>query len=172
MIFPIFINFDASFIKKDRKVYYSISFFCVKAINGFAARAQDGISIRLTKKKTVIIKYSQLFCIRNKIKPLRDYHLLKFNSLCEIGFYNNFLGAIQTGYLLDYISKIISWFLYYKKPFFSLDNRITVYEGENVINFYATATVVLNLLMVIISYIKIIMGKMLYAIRKRIRQNQ
>ena len=171
LIFTIFIYIDIKFDKDYGKIQYKIKVFFIKILYGYIEKASDGIIIHLNRRKAVLIYYKNLFGMKEKVKPLKDYHLIKFYSELNIGVRDNFLLSFEIGYFYNFISEIISWITYHKKPYFKLSNYVNVYENKNIFKYECDSTVVFNLLMVTISLIKILVGKIYYAIRNRLQQN-
>ena len=128
--------------------------------------------IHFSKKQAIIIPYKNLFGMRKTIKPLRDYHFIKLKSLVEIGDVEHVFLPITIGFIINYFNSIIDWLLLNQKPYLDIDNKVCVYEGESVFNIYINAVVVFNLLMIIISMLKILVGKIIYAIRIKKQQNK
>lgn len=173
LIFPIFINLDACFIKERSKIYYKISlFYIINILNGYIELIEEGIIIHLNKFKAVIIPYKNLLGMRKKFKPLKDYHFLRFNSILELGGENDLMNSFSIGYVYNYIFQYVNWFLYHQKPYVKLNNKTIIYKDDNRLNYYCNITVILNLLMILISVIKILMEKILYAIRNKTKQNK
>jgi len=109
--------------------------------------------------------------IRKKFKPLKDYHFIKFNSILELGGKNDLINAISAGFIHNYIFNYLEWFFYHKKPYVDLKYKTIIIKDTNKLNYYCNLTVIFNLLMVVISLIKILMEKIIYAIRNKARQN-
>jgi len=171
LIFPIFISLDGAFILSDKKIHYKIKIFKIfNLFYGYVEKDAGGIIIHISKRKAIYIPYSSMFDMSKKFKPLRDYHLIKFNSLLEVGGEKVFY-SLCFSFVYNYIDNIISWFFYHKKPYFKFDNRVLLYENEQKFNYFLQATVVFNILMVVISFIKILVEKIIYAISIKTRQN-
>jgi len=171
LIFPIFINFDLCFIKDNKKLYYKLSLFGIKVLRGYVELIKEGVVIHLNKYRAIIIPYKKLFGIRKKFKPLKDYHFIKFNSILELGGKNDLINAISAGFIHNYIFNYLEWFFYHKKPYVDLKYKTIIIKDTNKLNYYCNLTVIFNLLMVVISLIKILMEKIIYAIRNKARQN-
>lgn len=171
LIFPILLSVDIAFILEKQKLFYTIKIFGVKIIRGYVELIKEGVVIHLTRLKAIIIPYSNVLTMRSKVKPLKDYHFLKFKSILEIGEFDSLIKSIFISFALRYCSEQINWYLHCKKPYFKYDDRIIIYEEKNKLNYYLNADVVFNMLMVVISLIKIIVEKIFYAIKNRAQQN-
>lgn len=166
-ITPIFINGKFYFNKKHLKLFYKITLFgFIKILKGYAEVIEEGIIIHLTKKKALLIPYNNIFEIRKKVEPLRDYHLIKANFYFNLGNEESLFLPITFSFLINYAQSFIAWFFYHKKPYFDINTSINIYEKENVFEIKFDGTVVFNLLMILFSLIKILVGKMFYAIAK------
>ena len=126
--------------------------------------------IKIGKKKKIFIEFFNFFGLKQKIKPLKDYHFIKISSLFEFGRTKNSVSAGTICFIYNYILQIVNWYFYHKKPYLSLNNKTIFYENENVLKISVYATLVFNFLMVTISILKIILEKILYAIRRKKRK--
>lgn len=171
LIFPILISFDFAFFLEKKKLFYTIKIFTIKIISGYIELINEGVVIHLTRLKAIIIPYSNILTMRSKVKPLKDYHFLKIHSRLELGEFDDLMNVIVISFILRYCSEQINWYLRCKKPYFKYDDRIIVYEEKNKLNYYLNTALVFNLLMIIISLIKIIVEKIFYAIKNRTQQN-
>ena len=70
-----------------------------------------------------------------------------------------FIVSNVAGFLDD----ISCWGFYNLKPYLDLDNKIFVFEGEDRLEVFCKLDVVFNLLMVVISLIKMFTEKLIYA---------
>ena len=167
LIFPLFLNINLIFIKDAKKVFWNINLFgFINVVSGYIYTFEKGIVI-IYGKKQKILYYLDLFDIGKSIKPFYDYHFIKIISLTEIGS-NNILIPASIGFLIQYINWFMCDFFKYKKPQLKIKNDVNVYEGENIFNVYLKARIIFNMLMVVISIIKIVTEKILYA--KKIRK--
>jgi hypothetical protein len=85
-------------------------------------------------------------------------------TVTEIGVSDSAILPTVLSFSLSFIDKIVCWFLYNYKPQLDVDNRFFVFEGENRLEVFFKLCIVLNVLMIIISAIKILTEKVLYAI--------
>ena len=172
LIFPILLNGNLSFNNIENRINYSIKLFGVfKIIYGYFELDEEGIIVHLTKSKAILIKFTDILSIRKKFKPLKDYHLLKFNSTLDIdvsGYELNIAFITFYSFFVQILGEIFN----ISKPYFNLNNTINIYENSNVLNYKCNANLVFNLLMIIISALKIIVEKIIYAINNRTQQNK
>ena len=101
---------------------------------------------------------------------VKDYHLLKFNSILNLGINENLL-RLDVATFYSTITYFLGEHLRVIKPYFDLKNTLNLHEDSNELNFTCSTELVFNLLMVIMSAIKIIVEKFIYAIKSRKQQN-
>lgn len=172
LIFPIYLNGYLYFTLDIKKLFFSIRIFkVIKILSGYAELKKDGIFIHLTRKKAVLIPYSSLTGMKKKVKPLKDYHIIKWEFEADLGFSNNTLLALESAFFVNYITSFINWITSNVKPYLIIKNNVNVYESQSVFRIYFYGTVLLNLLMIILSLIKIILEKIIYALSARKQQN-
>ncbi len=173
LIFPIFINIELFFSKNLKRLFFAFRLFgFISIIGGYIESVKEGFALHITEKKAFILSYSTLLNMRKKVKPLKDYHFKTIYSLSEIGYKDNSVAAVSVGFMINYIGFFVCRTLENEKPYLSIRNDINIYEGEDIFNYYFSGTVIVNILTVLLSIIKIIAGKVYYAIRKGIQQNK
>ena len=173
IIFPIFINGDFHLSQDKLKLFYKIKVFgFITILKGYAEFIKEGIIIHLTKRKAIILPFENLFEVKRKVEPLKDYHLINFKLNVELGNEENILAPLTTAFIINYIYNYFKWFLHHKKPYFNSDINIFVIDEKNVFEIFLKGTAVFNLLMILISLIKILAGKLINAFKQRIKQNQ
>ena len=80
LIFPILLNGNLSFNKNYKVINYNVKLFgFLKVLYGYFELDNEGIIVHLTKSKAILITFKDILSLRKKIKPLKDYHLFKFN---------------------------------------------------------------------------------------------
>ena len=160
IIFPIFINVGSIFIAEDKKVYFNIRLFClIPILSGYIERKNTKLFIHVSKNKALMVNLIDFTNIKKGVKPFFDYHFITQYSRIEIGNETNFLTPLSAGFLSSFIINIMRWVVINKKPYLKIDNNIFVYEEESKFNIFFKSTLVLNLLMIILSLIKIGIGK-------------
>ncbi len=171
IIFPLYISVNCFLSKELGKTFFSIYLFgTIRILSGYVQIINGGIAFHIRKNKVYIYEYKNFFNIKKSVKPLQDYHLIKFNSLIEIGS-SNVLEPMSTSFILNYFNNIIIWFFANKKPYLKINNDINVYEGKNIFNIYLKTGVMLNAVMIVLSIIKICAEKIINEIKQR-QQNK
>ena len=146
-------------------------FKLLKIASGYAELINDGIIIHLTDTKAILIPKNELITMKDKVKPLRDYHITKFYSVTDVGSNSNNVLSISVAFLINYFSEFTCWAVQNKKPYVKIENIINVYEDNSVLNFCGKTEIVFNTLMVTLSLIKIFIGKLYYGITNKEQQN-
>ena len=164
LIFPIFIKLWFNFSLSEKKLFFTITLFgFIKIFSGYAERIKEGFAVHISKKKAIIIEYKSLLSVRKKVKPLNDYHFIKLQTVVEVGSSNSNMLPFIVSNVAGFLDDISCWVFYNLKPYLDLDNKIFVFEGEDRLEVFCKLDVVFNLLMVVISLIKMFTEKLIYA---------
>lgn len=159
--FPMKINLKFIFSKELRKIFYTIKLYnFIKINSGYLELKDFKLFIHISNKKALFIKLNPWG--NKSIKIIKDYHVKDLKSYLEIG--GNALEVSTIAFLINYIDLIIKWFLLNSKPYVLYKNTITVFNNKK-FNYFIKVGVYVNLLMIIISIIKILMGKIKNAVR-------
>ena len=171
LIFPIFINVRIFFCKELNKLFFTLNIFTFKVVSGYVQKITEGIVIHITKNFAIIVPAKNLLGIGKSVKPLKDYHFIRFYTTFDIGSEDGLFEPLVFGFIINYIHRITHWFFYNHKPYIMLNNNINIFENTKKFNITTDVLILLNLLMIIISIIKIILEKMIYAFRNKKQQN-
>ena len=166
IVFPFFIRLDIIFNNTSKKLFVKVYIFGIMVLKSYAELINEGVIFHLTKRKAVIFPFKNAVNIRKKFKPIKDFHFINFDFLIEIGNDKQPMNAFTKGFLINYLYQNVKWFLYHKKPYLDVNTIIKIYN-EEVFNIYNSTTIVFNLLIIIISFIKIIVEKVFYALKHR-----
>lgn len=165
LIFPIFVNISLFYPKNDKKIFFGLGLYGINLIGGYAEKFKKGISVFLNGKKRFYFYYKNMFKLRAKIKPLRDYHFISIYYYWDLGLKNTAAAAFS-GFTAAWLTEMFFGPVAIKKPYIKAGADINIYECEDVFDLYFKGTVALNLLALFLSAIKILTEKMIYAIRK------
>ncbi len=147
---------------------YQIKLFgFIKIIYGYIELIDEAIAIHINNKKAILIFYKDIFSMRKKFKPLRDYHVFKLNTAISLGVLDDEVQRLNFAIMYNFIFNIIGQCTSQIKPYLSLKSNIILYEKENIFMFRVRSTFVFNILMVLISLIKIFLEKIIYAVKSR-----
>ncbi len=172
LIFPLFININIQYTKGTKILEYNIKLFSfIRVLFGYIELIDEGIIIHINNKKAILIFYNNLFSMRKKFKPLKDYHIFRFNTNISIGILDDEVQKLKLVFMYNYIFNVVGQCASQIKPYLSLKSKICLYENKDLLTFTVKTTFVLNILMILISIIKIILEKMIYAIKNRTQPN-
>lgn len=161
IIFPIFINVGTIYIKEHKKVYFDIRLFSlISVLSGYIQREKNKLFIHLSKRKAIMVDLLNFTTVQKGVKPFFDYHFISQYSRIEIGSKNNLMIPLTAGFLTNFLLNISRWLLINRKPYLKVQHNVYVYDGEEVFNLFLKSTIVFNLLMILISLIKIGIGKL------------
>ncbi len=156
-IIPLIINLECKFKSNKKEIFFCVKLFWLfTIIKGTLHFTNEGIIIYF-RKKTKVITYGSLLNVGEKIKPLKDYHVLSFDSLIEIGYIDDLLiECLCLTKILNYFTNLITHYLLVNKPFIKLNNQINVYEGDKRLNVYIKTKSIINVVTVLIGLVKLL----------------
>ena len=173
IIFPVFLNINIYYSKIKNKVYFKIKLFnFIKILKGYVERIEEGFVFHISSKKAIILPYKNILGMRKKIKPLKDYNIIKFNLTINYGNNKNLFNALVISSFFQILNNNILKILCVNKKHVKINNQINIYEDKNLFNIKCRASVIFNILMVLISIIKIIMEKFFYALKSITNRKQ
>lgn len=167
IIFPIYLKFDLH-VENKPVIYYQFSLYGL--INFFYGRVKfnkNKLEIYGNLIKNKVLRYKDIINFRSKIKPLKDYHLISFSSMIELGDSDNILKPLSCLFVLDNVSNIIKPIVWKNKPYLIINNQLNIYQDKNLFNVYIKSACMLNILMIILSIFKILMEKVFNGFRKK-----
>lgn len=170
-IFPIFLNFKIFFSKELKKLFFTVNIFGFSVLSGYAEQIKEGFAVHLTKNYAFIIPYKNLLGLKASAKPLKDYHIIKFDSEIDMSSEDNLIDCFTSAFIINFIFNHLNFYLINKKPYFKFSNEINVYENKNILNISINLLVLFNFLMIFLSLIKIAVEKIIYEFRNKKRQN-
>lgn len=168
LIFPVFVRIEGVFDNDTKKLKYKIKLFkYITVLFGYVELIDVGIAVHVNNLKAFIIYYKDIFSIRKKFKPLKDYHIYRLNSVVNLGSENNYENVICISIIYNAFVNIMGYTLNIIKPYVKVKNDINIYKKESVFNVNFNFVVVFNVLMVILSIAKIYTEKIIYALKKQ-----
>lgn len=172
LIFPLFLNIDIIYTKENKKFFFCFYLFGVlKILSGYVEPLNDCVAVHVSKNKAFLFYYKNILNLNKSMKPLKDYHFLKIKSLIEVGSEYSLAVPFFTSFIYNFFMSFVSWFFYNKKPYLDLKNDVNIYENKDILNIFINTKLVFNLLMIVLSIIKIITEKIINGISKR-KQNK
>ncbi len=166
LIFPIFLSVNCNYLEENKTLYFKFKLFKIRIFYGAIRVISQGVAIQIYRKRTIIVPFNKLVSVREKVEPLKDYHFIKFTSDIEIGNQENPLSAILIACSVNTFYNYLHWYLSCIKPYVKINNNVKVHTDKNVLKLKFNLTVIFNLLMIVLSLIKILVGKLNYAIKK------
>lgn len=169
LIFPIFLKFEFFYDKDKLKVFFAIKLYGIlKIIGGYIELIKEGLVVHVSKNKAIIIPI-QIFEIKNQFNLSKDYKIVSIYVLSEIGVTSeNVLPFFLVG-IENVFFKIFFPIFSTLKTGVKLKNNILMYENDNLFKISAQINVAFNLIILIITFIKIILRKIL---NERKKQNK
>ncbi len=167
LIFPIFVSVFAIFRKGGKSLAFEAYIYgMIRVFKGSILQRGGFFIVKHTFKKAEYIPVYDIFTFKKSVKPLNDYHIISLRSLTETGISGDAFLPIIGADSFAFINGIAGEILTANKPYLKIRNDLNLYENENRFNVFVKTVVVFNLLMVILSVIKILTGKLFYAIGK------
>lgn len=167
LIFPLFLTISAKYDKSVKVFFVTFAIFNARIITVAGKIFPSGLIINITNNKTIIIPLTKLFYARKKVEPLKDYHFIKFNFELEVGKKDNALQTLFLAHNINAFFNYFHWFLTCHKPHVKIDNAVKIHLDKNELKLKAKLVILFNLLMILLSLFKILVGKINYAFKKR-----
>ena len=167
LIFPIYLTINLNFDYELKQLNFKAKIFGVKVLTGFVVTNKRSFSVIFWGKKRKEIPYENLLNVKEKVKPLIDYHVIKADILTQIGNGDGIIYPLCVGFISSFISNILGYVLDKKKPYVRLKNNTEIYEDEYLFRVNCTLGIVFNLLMILLSLIKILTEKIINGLRKQ-----
>ena len=152
---------------------YKIKLFgFIKFLFGYVECIDEGIVVHINNKRAILIFYKDIFSMRKKFKPLKDYHIFRLNADISIGFLDDEVQKINFAIIYNIIFNELAQFFTQIKPYLRLNSNLSLYEQENILRLKIKISFVFNILMAIFSLIKIVLEKVVYAIKLKSQSNK
>ncbi len=171
--FPIKINSYINHKSKYKRLFFRIKLYSfLPVFSGSIEIKNKNIKLLLPFNIQVKIPFKRLFNVRKTFYSLQDYHIKDITFVIETGSDNCLIVPSVFSFVFSYIYTIINKILLTNKPYLQLKSGIFLYEKEEKFNFYLKLSLYFNLFMVILTFVKIIMEKILNGLRKTRQQNK
>lgn len=164
LIFPIYLNIKVFYNKKIKKIFLRVDIFrIIKLVGGYYSFYKDGVAFHIRENKALLFPYNNSLELKNKVKPLKDYHVKKIVFRIDVGTKNQEDLSMLLLYIYVWHNSIVKSVLYNVKPYVEYKNNLNIFEGCDRLNTFIEFTTIFNLLMIILSLIKIFLEKTIYA---------
>ncbi len=86
LFFPVYIETDAHYDMNRRKFSFAVyAYKLIRIFGGYAATYPGGIALHITKKKAILIPYSEMDSERKKFSFIKTFRLKSFVLTTETG---------------------------------------------------------------------------------------
>ena len=161
VFFPLTLNIKI-ILKKNKYTLVSLYFFHIKVLNIFLSFDLLNIKIFL-KNKTLFLPYYKIIPLKSKIKPYLDVNLVKIE--------NKFIISESDILSIFFISSLLKATEIIKLKKYYIINKNNIYLTEKTKNEYiGKFKILFNIFVIIISILKIILGKIITWTKKRITE--
>jgi len=168
LIFPIFVSVFAVLSKTGENVKFEAYIYGVfHVFKGKVVKKGGVLIIKHSFNKGKIIPVYDVFTIKKSVKPLNDYHIISFRSLTKTGINVDLFVPVTFANVFCVANNIVGDIIYENKPYLKIKNDLCLYENENCFNIYIKTVFLFNLLVVILNILKILIGKLFYAIKRQ-----
>ena len=166
IIFPLFVSFYVTVDKNGKILKTTVAPFGITVFNFLAKLHDADITIKHSFKKKYEISCLDVFKKRGGINLLKGISILKVRYIVEAGFTDDFFLSFMTVAAFDTIKNTTFNALKEYKPFLDLKGDINMIYGVGNIRILLYMRVVLNLLTVLVIFIKYLSEKIKNAIGK------
>ena len=162
---PIILNIGVVYSSDFKKIYIGIYLFkYINIFGGYAEFLKEGICFHVSNQKAVIFPYKKMLELKNTIKPVRDFQIIKINSCIELGKEGDYVIPSSIGFVLNFINCLIGSLITKKKPYLNYKNSFNIFD-KDIFNVYFEASVLFNILVLLIGLAKFILEKIIYVFR-------
>ena len=86
LFFPIFLTVNAHLDIAQKKLGFAVFFYkCLKIIGGYAESYQEGIALHVSKRKAILIPYTQMGVERKRFSFMKTFRLISIHTTTETG---------------------------------------------------------------------------------------
>lgn len=168
LIFPIFLGVRLKFVKERKMVSFKLKLYgFITILNGFIQITSNGILVQYTKNKGKLYRFSDLSDIKGGMQPIKDYHLINLSIDLQVGDFDDFERTLLIMQIYKSLSEELFLAINVKKPYIKFKQDLSIYEGENYFKLKVKFGVLFNVLMIFLSLIKIVFGKVTNGLLKQ-----
>ena len=161
---PIFLEANIHYDMNKRKFVFSLLLYkIIKLIGGYVATYNGGIAIHLTKKKAVLIPYTEIENERKKFSFMKTFRLKSFNLITETGA--EYFIPVSIAHIL---SRIYFFIKNGKKE--NIENNLWLTDGD-VLRISLHSVLFFNLFILLSSFFKFIKEKISNICTKKMRKS-
>ena len=152
-LFPVFLYVDAYADVSGNRAWFCISLFHkLKLFGGYAEIRTEGFVFHLTKKKAILLPYSEMAAARKQFEITQGFQLWRYHQIVETDGANEPKGVLIAAFLTLAAGAAFS-ILRESHNFLSLKNR-SLLHNERCLKISVRAAVVFNGLVLAIALTK------------------
>ncbi len=152
-LFPVFVWAEVYADAKERKAWFSLSLFRrIRVFGGYAELRKEGLAVHLTKKKAVLLPYSEMTETRKKFEIAQGFQIWRFRQVVEIGGANRPYGVMLAALLQTAGAQAFA-ILKTRHPFLSVGSS-TLLNNRPVFKLSVQTALVFNGLVLTVALIK------------------
>ncbi len=163
LFFPVYLETDAHYDMNRRKFAFAVyAYKIIRVIGGYAATYPGGIALHVSKKRAILIPYSQMDSERKKFSFIKTFRLKSFRLTTEAGAEYLPLTAVAHSALR------ITFFIKGGKKE-GIENNLWLTDGD-VLRISLNVLIYFNLFILLKNFIKFCKEKMQILWQKRTKK--
>ncbi len=164
LFFPVYLETDVHYDMNRRKLAFTVNAYkLIPLIGGYVATYSGGLAVHVTKRKAILIPYSQLNSERKKFSFVKTFRLKSFLLTTESGAEYLFLTAAAHTALRTY------FFIQGGKKE-KIENNLWLTDGD-VLRLSLSSVIYFNLYIILKNFIKFCKEKMRIICRRKTRKS-
>ena len=164
LFFPIYIESDAHYDMNRKKFGFAVYLYgFIKLIGGYATTYQGGFALHISKKKAILIPYSQLDSERKRFSFVKTFRLVSLRLTTETGAEYLIPIAIAQTILRCYFFLIGG-----EKE--KIENNLWLTDGDE-LRISLNCVIFFNLFIVLKNFLKFLKEKMQILWRKKMKKS-
>lgn len=171
LVFPIVLQANIYLDLEQKKVYFSFYIFrTVKIYGGYAKLYDHGIVFHLSKNKAILLPYSEIIDTRKKFELTKGFSVIEYRQVVEIGSESSPFITVFLGTVLQVITDTVLSVFQTRNKQLVLSSECLLYPNRTGSRVTLSAEIVFNFSLIFISFIKILLRKIIEYGRQRKKQ--
>ena len=173
LIFPLFLKVTLELNGGEKAAFFTLKLFGINIGKGRLVLSDEKDGVRLYKKGKLVktIYWRQMFSFNTAIKPFSDYSIISVKTCLTLGREESVMAPIIITNILSFISEFFKWFFALNKPYLKINDSYFIEEKQDVFDLKISIRILFNVLMVLLSIIKIVTEKIANGTKSR-KQNK
>lgn len=160
LLLPILLRINVFADMRRGKVYFALYLFRVfKIYGGYVTFYNRGIAFHLSKKKALLLPYSNIMNARSKFAVGKGFILLSVSQISDIGVKDNAAVCVFLAAAIHSVLAVVGGQLRKIKGCRNIQSSIMIQEGETCFKVSVTATLAFNLVILLVSSVKLLLQK-------------